>query len=81
MEENLEIVENFYLDKEKVIQKIESANSLFDIITAFEDVMLLIEQSQHMDEETKEVIGLTKEEEETLLDILDYTLENKLCSK
>ena len=77
MEENLEIVENFYLDKEKVIQKIESANSLFDIITAFEDVMLLIEQSQHMDEETKEVIGLTKEEEETLLDILDYTLENK----
>ncbi len=75
MEENL--VETFYLDKEKVIEKIENANSLFEIITAFEDVMLLIEQSQYMNEETKEIKGLSTEEEETLLDILDFALENK----
>lgn len=75
MEENL--IETFYLDKEKVIEKIENANSLFEIITAFEDVMLLIEQSQYMNEETKEIKGLSEEEEETLLDILDFTLENK----
>ena len=75
MEENL--IETFYLDKEKVIEKIENANSLFEIITAFEDVMLLIEQSQYMNEETKEIKGLSTEEEETLLDILDFALENK----
>ena len=68
---------NHQINKELVIQKIESANTLYEIVTAFEDIMSLIEYSQYMDEETKEERGLTKEEEETLLDILNYTLENK----
>lgn len=75
MEESLEV--NFYLDKEEVIEKITQANTLNEIVNAFEDVMSLIEQSQYMDEETKLEKGLTPEEEETLMDILNYTLENK----